>query len=290
MLTLTLEFTPITKVLVDNILDEGNEFKSYAHVRVLGPRVFNGLSICRTRGQRQVTLLYMPIALLLLTPLLCALSWCGVLKIYLPHLGGRVLRIVHRLCRMRGYIDDGMGAIAGLTAYRGEKLSGSFITFSQFDRVFHENLTIVHALSLSDYVGLLCDSSRNSYELPPWGENTRVAVLQSNSLDKKAWRNILEHYEPHEVVCFLHPYSFKNRDIPDAVTSRIPPASEGVEVFFPHLMTLEEVVVGRSFSALAFLAFIGRVDKPVITLTINPSVDHKDALFMDEYQKISGEL
>ncbi len=233
-------FTPISYVLASSHIR-----KNYKKVLVFyGPRLklFN-FNNC-------LSIIYNPLYILVFFPILLLLSKLKVLRIWLPHNGSRVLKLINNHCLVNYFVDDGTSAIIGIKANMSLDKPNYLLTFKDYKND-NSDVQFISGVTINYYL-----STVNSYKAKNFNINsykTKICVIQSYSISNKIWNSIIKRYTEDEITCFLHPINFKNKNIPAHVKNRVHSLPESLDCYSNDLRCFQEIYIGRSFTTIALL-------------------------------------
>jgi hypothetical protein len=183
--------------------------------------------------------------------------------------------LINNLCLPNYFIDDGTSAITGIKAKISDKKNNYLLTFSNYTHV-SKNVEFIYSTNVIQYILTL-----NAYRSDKFSINqykSKVCVIQSYSINQKVWDTILNTYNCDEITCFLHPFSFKNRNIPKTVKYLIPALSESIDCYSSDLFSYRDIYIGRSFTTITLLNTLSLKDS-VINVCLDVNHDHLDKKF-----------
>ena len=258
-------FTPISYVLVNNYL---KKHSSYAIV-IYGPRLNT------FRFNPFLSFKYNPFSLILLFPIILLFSNLKILRIWIPHNGSRVLKLINNLCSTNYFTDDGTSAITGIKANVSNKKINYLLTFTDYRHEI-KNLKFIYSTNINKYILNMNKYKSNFTTINKY--KSKVCVIQSYSINHKVWNTILSKYKYNEITSFLHPFSFKNRNIPKSVKYLIPALPESIDCYLSDLFSYKDIYIGRSFTTITLLNTLSLKDT-VINVCLDVNHDHLDKMF-----------
>lgn len=258
-------FTPISYFLVRNYANK----KSIKSLIIYGPRLksfsFN----------KFLRIGYYPFILITLFPIILLLSRFKFIKIWLPHNGSRILKLINKYCSVNHFVDDGMSAITGIKASLSNYKPNYLLTFSDYK--FHiSDYNFVQSASIHEYL-LVLKRFKNEC-LNPNKFNTDVCVIQSYAINKSIWNDLIKRYNSFNITCFLHPFEFKNKDVPKSIKNLVPAIPESLDCYLYDLQSFKEIYIGRSFTTIALLN-ASKLHNTNINICLNTCVDLLDEKF-----------
>ena len=149
--------------------------------------------------------------LITLFPIILLLSRFKFLKIWLPHNGSRILKLVNKYCSVNQFVDDGTSAITGIKPSLSNYNSNYLLTFSDY-KFYVSDYNFVQSASINEYLLVLKDLKKECLNLNKF--NTDVCLIQSYSINKSIWNDLIKRYNSFNITCFLHPFEFKNKGVP----------------------------------------------------------------------------
>ena len=265
-------FTPISYVLASSYIKEN-------HNKVF---VFYGPRLKLFKFNYCLSIEYNPLYILVFFPIFLLLSKLKVLRIWLPHNGSRVLKLINNHCLVNYFVDDGTSAIIGIKANMSLDKYNYLLTFRDYKND-NSDVQFISGVTINYYLSTL-----NSYKAKNFNINSfksEICVIQSYSISSKIWDSIIKRYTDDQITCFLHPINFKNRNIPTQVKNRVHSLPESLDCYSNDLRCFQEIYIGRSFTAIALLN-TSSLNDSIINVCLDLKNDHLDKkffLFLKKY-------
>ena len=218
---------------------------------------------------------YYPFILITIFPIILLLSRFNFIKIWLPHNGSRILKLINKYCSVNHFVDDGTSAITGIKASLSNYKSNFLLTFSDY-KFYVSEYNFIQSASIHEYLLVLKDFKKEFLNINK--VNTEICVIQSYSINKVIWNDLIKKFNSFNITCFLHPFEFKNKGVPKSIKNLIPAIPESLDCYIYDLQSYKEIYIGRSFTTIALLS-ASKLHNTNINVCLNTCDDLSDKKF-----------